>query len=646
MVLETDRQVFQLICDEIKNVLDHKRNYSQKHLIPETISKRAKKALQDLEDNHDTAWSVEVFRNSLNQPDRTYLIYRGRKIKGTEFWAEVYRFAKSLKALGIKKGDIVPVMIANSPEFIYTFTALNLIGAVMNIVGPWFDKDYLKELLDESKCEYVFFSDDINERLVYAAEQSTGVKNVVLFSLTDSLPRNKNGEIAYEGKEYDDKFNHFENRVPYFKETLSKRVIDNQEFRHFGENYTDTVVADMTLDSPNSITYTSGTTKPGRPKGCMHSNRNNIALARFKKSDVTGLPTVKQMLVLAHLPSYTETVLTACYTDPLWMGWTVALEPYFELEFYPYTVLMNKPSYTCETPEYEKYVYKKLDTEWKTVKMPYRLVVCVAGQSLSPGLERYMNRISAEHSFGTDVLPWPVTPAKVSIGGGSTENGGIFTTLFKGLRELSPKYFLRGKKLNLLQLGLAELSVIDRDGRHLPPYQRGLLVVNSPTNQIGYVDPEHEKKMRIVDINGKEWYNGGTSAYMDEFGGIRMLDRQNTDILLANGTYFPRWKICDYVQEDVKNIMEAFLVVVEDAGQEKYIFHIEMQPDAKKNQTEILKGVKTRLSGRIPEEVLERMYFRFRSFEEGFPVAGTGKTDLHALIAEGVSDSCISYLQI
>ena len=55
----------------------------------------------------------------------------------------------------------------------------------------------------------------------------------------------------------------------------------------------------------------------------------------------------------------------------------------------------------------------------------------------------------------------------------------------------------------------------------------------------------------------------------------------------------------------------------------------------------ILKSCAERLQNKIPDEVLDQLFFRVRSFEESFPAAPSGKRDTKKLIAEGITDQCI-----
>ena len=645
---ESDQNYEKEVSDFIQQILEmigSKTRKSTPYVIPENITKKAKRALVDLEENHDNSFAVEMLLNNKDHLNNTNIIYRGRYISGFEFWANVYKYAKSLKSLGFKKGDIIPVMMSNCPDYFFLLVAIDIIGAVMNIVGPWFDKDYLKEIFIDSKSKYIFITDDINEAIIYGIEHADNIKHIVIFSLTDSLIKNSKGEPFNPFSKYDDMFGHFQNNVGRIKQLISKKVITSSDFKGFANHFNGCVVEDMVLSDPCIITYTSGTTSPGRPKGCLHSNRNYLSLARFKKSDASTMPTVRNVSVLAHLPSYTQSVLTSAYTDPLYMGflgWTTVLEPYYELEFYPYSLLINKPNYTVETPEYEKYVAKKLDTTWKKIKMRERFCICVAGQELSPGLEEYLNRISKKHRFGTAKMPFPISPVSMSIAGGTTENGGFLVTLFKDLQAKKPSHLIHKKPMLLEPIGLAEMEVLSPDGRRCNTYERGMCVVNTPTNQIGYVNEKYNQDTVLIDEHGKAWRTTGTPGYKDRFGCIRFVDRPNTDIVTDLGESIPLYTILDLVKEDKKNIMDAYLAKVPGTDHEKYVIHIEKQPNSKIDDRTLLKMTAKRLNYTCPE-VLQNMFFRIRTFEEGFPVAGTGKTDIMTLEKEGISEKCIAF---
>ena len=79
------------------------------------------------------AWSVEqcVRINPLG----TALIYEDRKLSYQSFNAWANRLAQALSAEGIKKGDVVSVLIENRPELLACITALSKLGAVASLVN-------------------------------------------------------------------------------------------------------------------------------------------------------------------------------------------------------------------------------------------------------------------------------------------------------------------------------------------------------------------------------------------------------------------------------------------------------------------------------------------------------------------------------
>lgn len=639
----SDEQAISVLDSQIQNILENKKNHSKEYKMPENLSKKAYKALYDMEHNHDTSWTIELYLRNKNNLNKIALFYRGNKITYKEMFANVVRFAKTLKVLGVKKGDEVPVMVSNIPEYPYIFLAINLIGATMNTVGTWFHEDYLKEIIANS-CSHIFFvSDDCYESARKAVEASDNIKKVIMFSLTDSLYINELGEHVNLYQDIDAMYHKFENVVKTFQNKDSK-IIDREEYERIGYDYSGVFVEDMILDDEAIITYTSGTTRPGFPKGCVHSNRNYIAISRFKESDVSGMPGIKNLTMLAHAPSYTQTGLTTIYSDGFYMGCTIALEPLMSIEFFAESLMINKPDFVATTPGYMLNLAKKLNTDmdWKNVKMPFFMLPTIAGEGISLGEERYLNITMKRHKFGTDKLPFPFSPVCCSMGGGSTENGGLFITLFRNLQEKRLKYLKSKTHMELKVLPLAEVEILSETGEILPPNHAGLLVINSPCNQMRYVADELNESMLIKDKNKKEWYSGGCYAVKNKFDEIRIVGRPSTNIKISESKSIPLYIAEDAVNEDFKNVMSTVIVRVN----EKYVCHIEKQPESKYSDEKIIHDAAIRLSKVLPKEIMQLFYFRLRSFEESFPLAPSYKRDLEKLIQDGIDEKCVSYTQV
>lgn len=623
-LIELKRQIYSLLLNNKNNDYDYKYN--------DSLSKKVNKVLEELENNHNTSWAVEMFMRNIDNLDSNAIIYRGNKIKYRDMFINAFKFAKALKQLGYKKGDEIPVCSSNIPEFVYMFLATSFIGAKINVVGEWFDQDFLKQILNKTNSDYIFVSDDVYGDIKDTISQSN-IKRVVMFSLTDSLKK-VNGSVYDPYHIFDEKMGGLEDkRKNYLSNSKSKKktILSTDDFNNIGMSYGGNVIADCKLDDACAITYTSGTTSPGCPKGCIHSNRSYITLSRFKESDVSGMPSMHNLTVLAHIPTYTHMELSCAISDTLYEKCTLAMEPFYNADFFSYSLLINKPNFVPAGVGFWMKLCKLLsyDPAWQDINMPYLMIPTVTGEGCTKGEEKFFNDTAKAHKFGLDKLPVSVT---FSIGGGTSESSGIFVTLFRSLQEKN--HF--GKIIGLTPHKFVDLEVLDSEGNYCKEGQAGLLVANSPCDMLGYTNENFNNK--VCDATGKKWSSLGTLAYKsDSDGRIIMKGRTNSYIELKNGLKVPYYSIEDIILKDIKNIMSCTLVMV---GSE-YVAHIELQPTSDTKISKILEECSKRLCKSIPYEVLNKLYFRIRSYEESFVLAPSGKRDFNALMSEGITDKCI-----
>lgn len=612
-------------------------NYSDK------LKLKVKNALRDIKVNHNHSWAVEMFLRNCNNLDKISISYRGNKISYGEMYSNAYLYAKSLKSLGFVKGDEVPVCISNIPEFVYMFLAVSFIGAKLHVVGDWFDKDYLENILKKTKSKSIFVSDDIYGEISDVIEKAN-IENIIMFSLTDSLKKNDAGQKFNPYQCVDDLFHEFSNKVEIYKSNLGKKIMTCDEFINYGNNYEDMVFEQVGLSDVCAITYTSGTTNPGCPKGVIQPNRSFITLSRFKESDVSGMPEMKNLTVLAHIPTYTHMELTCAISDTLYCNCTLAMEPFYSREFFPYSLMINKPNFVPASAGFWVHLCKLLnyDEKFKNADMSYLMLPTVTGEGCSPGEEKFFNYTSRRNKFGTAKLPFPLAPVTFSIGGGTSESSGIFVTLFKSLQEKKFNYLIKKETLGLTPHKFAEVEVLNENGDYCNIGEPGLLVANSPCNMIGYTDSSLDDSINVIDSNGKKWLSLGTFSYKsDKFGRIKMKGRLKDKIQLQNGEIIPYYAIEDTVLLDTKNIMSCSFIQNYEGY---YICNLEMQPTSQNSINKILKSCIERLNNLVPIKIMENVYFRIRSFEESFPLAPSGKRNTSELINETVDEKFISYI--
>ena len=67
-----------------------------------------------------------------------------------------------------------------------------------------------------------------------------------------------------------------------------------------------------------------------------------------------------------------------------------------------------------------------------------------------------------------------------------------------------------------------------------------------------------------------------------------------------------------------------------------------MQPGSKKSSEETMLSCAKRIEKVLPTEALSKLYMRYHSFEESFPLDPSGKRSITTLINNGVDDKCKS----
>ena len=86
------------IIDKInQELLKEKTRKSARYEYGENIPNSSKKALEELDINHDTSWFEEIYKRNKNNLDFAALLYRGNKITYKEMFEKAYKYAKSLK---------------------------------------------------------------------------------------------------------------------------------------------------------------------------------------------------------------------------------------------------------------------------------------------------------------------------------------------------------------------------------------------------------------------------------------------------------------------------------------------------------------------------------------------------------------------
>src|SRR5215468_3513578 len=112
-------------------------------------------------------------------PDVTAIIHGRRSSTYREFYARAKRLASALSRRGIKRGDTVSVMLANTPAMIETHYGVPMTGAVLNTLNTRLDAAILSFTLDHAETK-VLIVDREHSKVMKEALARAKVKPLVI----------------------------------------------------------------------------------------------------------------------------------------------------------------------------------------------------------------------------------------------------------------------------------------------------------------------------------------------------------------------------------------------------------------------------------------------------------------------------------
>lgn len=262
-----------------------------KHLLPGIASKLMRlpsviKAIHSAlgvsnEDRLSLGWKLE--ENARLYPDKTAVLCEDQCLTHKELNEAINRYCHYFLSAGVKKGDLVTVMLENRPEFLMVAGALAKIGAIASLINTnQRDKVLVHSLTVNTGWRYV-----IGEELIHAFE-----------AVKPDLGLDGNEELYFvpdKGKQ----------EMPDGYVNLSLAIADQSI-----ENPSTT--AEVKAKDPICYIFTSGTT--GMPKAAIMENRRWIA-AMF------GLG---QLIMNMSPDDVLYCPLPLFHTTGFCVGWTVA----------------------------------------------------------------------------------------------------------------------------------------------------------------------------------------------------------------------------------------------------------------------------------------------------------------------------------
>ena len=122
-----------------------------------------------------------------SQPDSLAYEYFGTKCTFGNLVKKIEEISGAYYALGVRKGDIVTIIMPNTPEAVISIYALNRIGAVANILHPLSAQEEIKNHINRVKSKVLLCVDICTEKISKIIDQ-TSVKKAIVASAGNSMP--------------------------------------------------------------------------------------------------------------------------------------------------------------------------------------------------------------------------------------------------------------------------------------------------------------------------------------------------------------------------------------------------------------------------------------------------------------------------
>ncbi len=436
-----------------------------------------------------------------NYPNSPAYEYYGTKVSFKKFKLEIEEAARALKELGVEKDDIVTVIAPNMPEAIIIFYAINMVGAISNMIHPLSAVKEIENYLQMTKSKYVFTVDICLEKVLSIIEK-TLVSSVVVMDPSNKM--NKIVKIAYN-------LTQKKVKIPYEKDYL----ISWNDFIDFGYLYDGKYIVKRDTDDPAVILFSGGTT--GKPKGILLSNKNFNAPTMQTGSMIN--PAGPGDSILTIMPIFHAFGLDVCIHTPLSKGVKCTLIPVFNYKKFARLIKQYKPNFIVGVPT----LLETMITDEIISDMDLSFVkeIIVGGDVLTDSLKKKIDKFMATHG----------SSATARVGYGLTEGSGPSTLM---PRKIQPKESI-GVPCQDMDYKIIDPKTLETKNIN----EEGEIIISGPNVMIGYLNDKEENEKVFLKEKNKIWLRTGDMGRMDENGFVYFSQRLKRIIVSSGYNVYP-----------------------------------------------------------------------------------------------------------
>ena len=437
--------------------------------------------------------------NAKSYPENTAYIFQGKKTSYAEFLQRIDAAAKGLYQMGIRKGDKVTICMANTPQALDCFYALNRIGAIPNMIHPLSAASEIAFYLNVSHSKAILTLAQFYDKVSSITDKLEQPVTILIARIADELPFPLNmlypataggkADKAPAGNGY----------------TLWKNMVAAGKGVTLPED-------DGKYDDCGAILYSGGTT--GTTKGIMLSNLNFNALG-MQTIAASGFGSVAGMKMLSIMPVFHGFGLGVGIHTALIGGATCILIPQFSVKIYADTLKKQKPNLIPGVPTLFEALLRADDLAKEDLS--FLKGIFSGGDSLSPELKKKVDAFLKERGCTEQIRE------------------GYGTTECVTASCLTPKDYARSGSIGVPFPDTFYKIVKPGTTEEVEANTEGEICLSGPTVMLGYMDqPEETANTLRQHGDGRIWLHTGDLGRMDEDGFIYFRQRLKR-MLVTNG---------------------------------------------------------------------------------------------------------------
>lgn len=534
-----------------------------------------------------------LYDNNKNYLKNNALNYFGHKISFEKLFSHVDKCTKSLRKIGIKKGDCVTLCTAGVPEAVYIVLACSRIGAIANFINPLFSKEQVRDRINETDADWIFILDEMYHFIEDSLPEICA-GNIVIIPVTNSVPAIASKLLYMKSK-----------ARKLMKTELGKKIFSYNEFADIGSDFMGELDMPYEKDTPVVMVYSSGST--GASKGIQLTNDGINAIIHNHKRDVFYGRRSDNFLSM--IPVWFSTGIVLSVIMPLAHGVCVIPEPQFDKETFAKDLKKYKP--TAALTATSLWIHVCTSDDNKDIDLSNMIYPATGGEKISKKDEVMINEFFKSHGckvalikgYGMCELGSEVT-GTIAADGYRTKPGSAGYPILNSI-----------------------VGIFDQETNEELKYgEHGEIRVCSPSHMKGYYkNPDATAKYFWTDERGITWGCTGDIGYVDEDGEVFVLGRATDSYRHENGKIIYMFDIEDEILEE-PTINQCKVVDIQKDGKTKLAAHIVFKEDTG-DKNAIIQKVHLQLKEKFPGYMVPD-YYKIRP---SMPVHPNGKRDAESL---------------